>query len=204
MAGRNDQSAQAHDAQGRATPDWALSLDGMRAQAWSCLSRGVRDRRAPSRHPTLATVSPEGWPQARTVVLRAADPAQAVLEVHTDTRSAKVAALRAAPRAALHFWDARRHLQIRLACTATLLTGDAAAAHWDRVPPAARATYGADTAPGTPIDDPMAQGHGGGQAWGFAVLCLQVHMMDLLHLGAPQRRAGYRRAQAWAGPWLAP
>ena len=51
---------------------WAADLQELQAQVWTRLVRGVRDRRAPSRHPTLATVSPEGKPEARTVVLRCA------------------------------------------------------------------------------------------------------------------------------------
>ena len=54
------------------------------------LLRGVRDRRAPTRHPTLATVTPDGRPKARTVVLRAADKQAGILELHTDLHSAKV------------------------------------------------------------------------------------------------------------------
>lgn len=45
--------------------------------------RGVDDRHAPARHPTLATVNSEGKPQARTVVLRAADQRSATLDIHT-------------------------------------------------------------------------------------------------------------------------
>jgi pyridoxine/pyridoxamine 5'-phosphate oxidase len=52
---------------------WAADLSDLHAQVWTRLMRGVRDRRASSRHPTLATVTPDGKPQARTVVLRAAD-----------------------------------------------------------------------------------------------------------------------------------
>jgi pyridoxamine 5'-phosphate oxidase len=94
---------------------WATSLEGLYAQVWQRLARGVVDRHAPARHPTFATVSPDGWPEARTVVMRAADPAGATLDIHTDLQSAKVASLRANPRAALHIWEASAHLQIRLA-----------------------------------------------------------------------------------------
>ncbi|MFP3387127.1 pyridoxamine 5'-phosphate oxidase family protein, partial [Tritonibacter sp. SIMBA_163] len=54
--------------------------------------RGVHDRHAPARHPTLATVSPAGMPQARTVVLRGADKQAATLTLYTDVHSDKVRA----------------------------------------------------------------------------------------------------------------
>ena len=43
--------------------------------AWRHLTRGVADARAPARTPVLATVSSEGLPEARMVVLRAASRA---------------------------------------------------------------------------------------------------------------------------------
>jgi pyridoxamine 5'-phosphate oxidase len=102
---------------------WASDLAGLHSEVWLRLTRGVHDRHAPARHPTLATVSPDGRPQARTVVLRAADKAAGTLDIHTDLRSAKVADLRATPFAALHVWDAAAHLQLRLEAQFTLLTG---------------------------------------------------------------------------------
>jgi len=66
--------------------------------AWQHLSRGVTDNRSPARHPTFATVSPEGLPEARTVALRRASQAQAIVEVHTDIVTPKVQALRARPQ----------------------------------------------------------------------------------------------------------
>ena len=49
---------------------WSEQLDTLHTHAWHRLIRGVHDRHAPARHPTLATVSPDGMPQARTAVLR--------------------------------------------------------------------------------------------------------------------------------------
>ena len=49
------------------------------------------------------------------------------LEVHTDITSAKVASLRAQPRAELHVWDSEKRLQTRARCTVTMTCGVAAA-----------------------------------------------------------------------------
>lgn len=108
---------------------WAHEPVTLRDHAWQRLIRGVNDRHAPSRHPTLSTVSPEGLPQARTVVLRAADRSRCRLEIHTNLYSAKVDGLRHTPVAALHVWESGSSLQIRLLADVTITTGaDAAAA----------------------------------------------------------------------------
>ena len=80
---------------------------------WQRLSRGVADRKAAARHPVFATVSPDGMPEARTIVLRAADRETATLEVHTDGGSGKIRSLQAHPVAQLHVWDERVKLLIR-------------------------------------------------------------------------------------------
>lgn len=78
---------------------WATGLQTLHAQVWARLLRGVQDRHAPARHPGFATVSPTGWPEVRTVVLRAVDALGATLDIHTDLRSAKALALQHNPRA---------------------------------------------------------------------------------------------------------
>ena len=188
------------------TPDphpWAADLSALHAQVWLRLSRGVRDRRAASRHPTLATVSREGRPEARTVVLRAVDAAGGTLDIHTDTLSAKVAELCANPFAALHVWDSGAHLQIRLEADVTILTGLDVAALWARVPDAARTAYGGSPAPGGPLADALAYDKTPDPAR-FAVVRLQVRAMDVLHLGPDHRRARFVRADGWSGTWLVP
>ncbi|MCU0906104.1 MAG: pyridoxamine 5'-phosphate oxidase family protein [Rhodobacteraceae bacterium] len=187
---------------------WAATLATLQDQVWSRLVRGVHDRRTPARHPTLATVSPDGAPRARTVVLRGADRTAARLVVYTDLRSAKVADLRARAQAALHLWDAGAHLQVRLSASVVILTGDAVAHLWARLPEAGRLSYGGDPAPGQPVPDTL-----GPDAptpvrvpdpAAFAVLHLDLQEMDVLHLGPRHRRAVYARADGWAGHWVAP
>lgn len=182
---------------------WACDLAGLHAEAWLRLTRGVHDRHAPARHPTLATVSSDGRPQARTVVLRAADKATGTLDIHTDLRSAKVADLRTTPFAALHVWDSSAHLQLRLEAQVTLLTGQDVAAIWDAVPAVPRLSYGSDPAPGQPIARALDYTKAADPA-SFAVLRLEILTVDALHLGPNHRRARFDRKTGWEGVWLAP
>lgn len=181
----------------------AGDLAAFLAEAWRHLGRGVADRRHPARYPTFATVSPEGLPEARTVALRRASPSEAVLEVHTDVVTPKVAALRRSPWAALHVWVPKADLQIRLTTRVTVLTGTEVEDAWAQVPPAARVSYGTRPDPGTAIDTVYAYDKPADRAR-FAVLRCAVAEIDLVHLGAQHRRARYVAEDTWTGTWVAP
>jgi len=58
--------------------------------AWDQLGRGVADAKHPARTPTLATISVNGFPTQRTVVLRVADRLTSQVEVHTDSLTPRV------------------------------------------------------------------------------------------------------------------
>ena len=172
-------------------------------EAWQLIRRGVADRRSASRHPTFATVSPEGMPEARTVVLRNASQTRADLEVHTDTASGKITSLAQSPYAAIHIWDSRARLQIRATARIYVLTGPDAAPRWENVPDAGRVSYGSQPTPGAQIEAAFAYQHAPDPAR-FAVLICELESLDLLHLGEQHRRAQFLRAQGWRGTWCAP
>ena len=182
---------------------WAFDLSQLYTEIWARLTQGVHDRHAPARHPTLATVTPDGRPQARTIVLRAADKAAGSIDFHTDLRSAKVADLRITPFAAVHVWDASANLQLRLEAHVTLLTGPDVTATWARVPAASRLSYGSTPAPGQPISQALDYTKVA-DASSFVILRLAVTTIDALHLGPNHRRARFDRCDDWAGMWLAP
>lgn len=181
---------------------WAEALDSLHGQAWRCLVRGVRDRLSQARHPTLATVSEQGWPELRTVVLRRADRSCAQLDIHTHMRSPKVAHLQATPVAALHVWDASSRLQIRLQADAEVVGGEEVAHAWLKVPDASKTAYSVST-PGSDIFTAMAYDRTPDPT-AFAVVRLSVRVMDLLHLGTQHRRARFTRDDQWVGRWLVP
>jgi len=179
--------------------DLAAFLD----EAWLCLEHGVTDKDAGARHPAFATVSPVGWPEVRTVVLRAADRATAQVEAHTDPASAKVQALRCSPFAELMVWEPIALLQIRMAVSVEILMGAAVTERWARIPSDARSAYGTQPPPGSPIDAPFDYEKPGQQS-GFAVLICPVQRIDLVQLGDRHRRATFSIEDAWQGNWCAP
>ncbi len=160
---------------------------------------GIWDRLARAREVALATCGADG-PEARTVVLRRADRAAGRVEMASDARAAKVAALRADPRAAVLLWDPGEALQIRLSLHVRIVVGDAG--RWAAMPEAARWNYGAVPPPGTPVPGPDDWERPSARE-GFAALIGEVRGIDAVLLA----EAGHRRA-AWgaggAGRWLSP
>lgn len=183
--------------------DWFETLEGLHQRVWNTLDRGVAEAAHPARRPSLATVSPDGWPEARTVVLRTADMDKARITIHTDLYSDKIASLRAQPRAAFHIWDADQALQIRLQAQVTIQSGPDLLALWQCIPDHAQQSYGVIPPPGQPIKkaldyvkqpDPET----------FAVLHCDIAHIDAVHLGDDHRRAAFSRVSNWAGQWLSP
>lgn len=164
---------------------------------WQRLGRGVADRKAPARHPVLATVGETGG-EARMVVLRGADRATSCLEVHTDAASTKVKELRANPNASLLIWDQKARLQIRLRVTISIAEGDADI--WARVPDTARGVYGGTPPPGASIDSPHDHAQNPTPAR-FAVLTGHIREIETLTLDTPHRRARFCDGSA---QWIAP
>lgn len=184
--------------------EWYEDLEDLWGEIWRRLERGVADRRAPARHPVLATAGLEGGAEARVVVLRAASAEDAMLEVHTDSASSKVGELARDPRATLLIWEDRARLQIRMKARVEILKGAGAARAWARIPEGAQQVYGGAPAPGTPIPAPEAH-EPGPDPERFTVLTARIGEVDALHLGRDRhRRARFRAADNWRGEWLAP
>ena len=177
------------------------ALDQLESRVWTELVRAVVDRHHEWRTPVLASVDADGAPQARTVVLRRADPAARVLEVFTDRRTPKVAQLRTAPRAVVVFWSNRLHWQLRVQARAEVLV-DGPAVHqaWARLAQGSSAAdYLAPRAPGTPLSVEAGEADDGHH---LAVLRFEVVSLDWLAL----RREGHRRASIDAAGvvWVEP
>jgi len=185
-----------------------MKLEQVLADAFGRLARAVADRRSAFHTPTLATVGPDGAPEARTLVLRGFDAEARAVRLHSDARSGKVAALAREPRAQLHLYDAGAKLQLRLSGRATVHLGDDVAdAAWGGSRDFSRMCYAVEPAPGTPVEAPPAAPRDaeGGRA-NFAVILLRFDLLESLELAAE----GHRRARFdWCGgaphaTWLVP
>lgn len=171
--------------------------------AWQHLRHGVADSQSPARHPTFATVSPDGLPELRTVALRRVSQAQAMVEVHTDIVTPKVQSLRAFPKAGLHVWLPKADLQIRLTTHVDILTGEAVEDLWAEMPQISRVSYGTSPDPGTPIESVFTYSKPAVRER-FAVLQCHINCIGVVELGAHHRRAEFTRDTEWRGVWLAP
>lgn len=178
--------------------------DALLDDLWQRLDRGVADRTSAGRVLTLASADAEHGVTVRNVILRGARRATAELELHSDTRAAKIAQIAADPRVCLLFWDARAQVQARMQGRARVLTGAATDDRWARIPEMGRRVYGGAPPPGTPIVTPDAHDPTPSQD-AFAMVLVTLHQVDILHLGTPRHlRARFAAAQGWAGQWIAP
>lgn len=197
----------------RLRPDLAPEL------LWGALERACRSRESPWRTPVLATVSADGAPEARLLVMRAADSQARRLEFHTDSRSAKLRAIRRQPRVELCFWDPVARLQLRASGMAEALgdSGDQESrggdskqpesgqhesgrreSAWARVPADSRRNYAGESPPGSPLSNPdrlrVADPQGG--LAHFAVLDVELFRLEWLWIGGPTHVRG---EALWAG-----
>lgn len=171
-------------------------------RAWSYLVAGVKGQSS-ARVVVLATINPNGEPEARSVVLRRADPAQSRLEFHTDVDSQKVTSLRHMPKAQIHVWDPTHHVQLRLDVQVALRQDDYASEQWNKVPGPSQIAYGKTPPTGQVVRGPFAYETTSSQE-NFVVADCLVRTIDYLCLDGPHLRAVFQASDGWKGAWLSP
>ncbi len=131
------------------------TLESALADAWRRLQAGVDSGEHPFHYPALCTTAPDGSPDARTVVLRKADPITRTLLCHTDARAPKITHLQHNPASAWLFYDHPDRIQLRILAHTTLHTHDPLAdAQWHASANTSRRCYLAPFPPGQPADPP--------------------------------------------------
>ena len=178
-------------------------LDDFLDFGWAQISRGKADKKSPARHPTFVTSSGDGFPNARTLVLRRSDRKNNQLEFHTDTASSKILALEENPRAGIHIWLPKAQLQIQMDVVVEVKVGEITIPNWRNVPTNSRVAYGTIPSPGTVIASPLAYEYAPDQKR-FAVLVCDIQSIQLLLLGVKHIRAYYKKTRNWQGEWLSP
>lgn len=192
-------------------PAHTRDLDAVEGTAWSMLEDAVTQRQAAFHQASLASCGADGWPEARTVVLRAAHRAARTVRFHTDLRSPKAAALAADPRCTVLFYDHANKIQLRLKGRAALNHDDAVAAElWRAMRTFSKACYAQPIGPSALIAEPDgAEGAtekvDANGFVNFVSVSVLIESMDWLFL----RAHGHRRALICYGPdasrtWLAP
>ena len=178
-------------------------LDDFLDFGWAQIYRGKADKKSPARHPTFVTSSIDGFPNARTLVMRRCDQKNNKIEFHTDTASSKMFALKENPRAGIHIWLPKVQLQIQMAVFVEVKVGDITIPYWRNVPSTSRVAYGNIPCPGTVLESHHAYDHVPDQKR-FGVLICHIQSIQLLLLGAKHIRAHYKKTTNWQGEWLSP
>ena len=178
-------------------------LDNFLDFSWSQISRGNADKKSPARHPTLVTSSADGFPNARTLVMRRSDRKNNQIEFHTDTASSKMLDLKRNPLAGIHIWLPKVQLQIQMDVVVEVKVGDMTIPNWKDVPTNSRIAYGTIPSPGTVIESPFAYDNAPSQKR-FAVLVCQIRSIQLLLLGVKHICAYYKKTNNWQGEWISP
>ena len=191
-------------------PDFYADLDLTLRAAWSLLGRGAKDRKAPAHTPVLATLR-DGMPQLRTVVLRGCERETRRLRFHTDRRSPKVAEIEANPAGAVHVYDPKQKIQLRLDCQLSVHIGDDLAREaWAATRDFSRICYQVMQGPGEAVSDPREvpfSSDASNEGWDhFAVISALVTRIEWLYLAHQgHRRAEFRWQDGdWHGRWLIP
>ena len=76
----------------------------------------------------------DGFPNARTLVMRRCYQKNNQIEFHTDTASLKMFALKESPCAGIHIWLPKVQLQIQMDVIVEVKVGDITIAYWRDVP----------------------------------------------------------------------
>jgi len=189
-------------------------------RTWMELLLGaVSERTHPFKKPVLTTISLEGVPKARIIILRDVNFEERSIRLQTDARSDKVAEIGRNPNVMLAFYDPSHEIQVQVSGIASIHRDDVYAdAAWKGAAPASRRAYLAKCEPGTPLAGPasglprdvegkipseerLEEGRSN-----FAAVQMLFEQVDWLFLSPNgNRRARFVvKSNSWAGTWLAP
>ncbi|MGO1118798.1 pyridoxamine 5'-phosphate oxidase family protein [Rhodovibrionaceae bacterium A322] len=182
----------------------------------SALEAACKDPTDSLRYATLASLSPEGEADARTLVLRNLSHGQGQLSFFSDARAPKIQQLQTNPSCCLVFMAPEEGLQLRFRGKARIRLGDDDLVElWNSLPTSGRFNYLTRQAPGSPLDreageDTNSQqddsNHALASADNFAAIDVSIESLDWLLLG---RKEHSRAHFSWTGEsctaqWVTP
>jgi len=168
---------------------------------WDELTKAISNRQHGWRTLTLATISPDGLPDARTVVLREVDSEKQQLTIYTDKRSPKVLHLTLQPSVSLVFWCTKLNWQLRINALAKICNSQMRTQQvWQQVRETAGAQdYLSIQAPSSPLYEDGLLSEDNNQ---LCIIDLNIQSIDWLSLS----REGHQRAKIEKNQfiWLTP
>lgn len=188
---------------------------------WNLLSDGAGNRNSPLHLPAVGTVTADGRPSQRIMVLRSADPQKRLLRFNTDARVSKVTDIGDGAPVSILGYHPEAKIQIRMAGTGQVRRdGPEADAGWEKASLYGRRCYLADPAPGSAVDEATSglpteiegqkptEGQVEPARSNFAVLLVEIERIEWLYLA----HTGHRRASctwnaengSWDNQWLVP
>lgn len=180
------------------------------AWVWAALNDGAVRRKSPWHTMTLATVTADGIPDARTVILRGVDMEHRLLFCNGDIRAPKFAQMRDNGAVVAVLYSVPDKRQIRIRGHATVHHNDIIAAEaWAKTPEMARETYRTPYAPSTILSKNQAMVPLSFEEayFNFAYVRIRISELEWLALSS----TGHRRARYHWTPdssvladWLAP
>lgn len=161
-------------------------------EIWQQLQRASVDKHHEWRSPVLVTCGADNWPDARTVILRAAQLDAKILTFYTDSRSPKVTQMTKNPQAMLVFWSKRLNWQLRVKANVSIkTTGEEVQKIWAKVKQSPSANdYLSAQIPGELLQAEHAETLSSVTPH-FALLQASVQTIDWLALS----RSGHQRAK---------
>lgn len=151
---------------------------------------------------TLATVDAQGFPRARTVIVRHLDAHDGSIWITTDARSAKIEELTACPGAELVFWTPNERQQFRVRGLVEIVWGGTRRLEvWHTLSDPSKGTFygpppGALRQPGGRVVSPVPPG--GDPPECFVLLVLRPTHAEALELNeSPHRRRRWKAELGW-------
>lgn len=169
------------------------------------LQKGIVVKGHPFRYATLATISEDGKPRLRNVVLRKVlDNLNLIF--YTDRRSKKVEHIQENQEVSMLFYHPKLMLQLSISGTATLVEDkNRLQTYWNGIPLHSRKDYTTDSAPGSYQKNPdevqyLNEEHH------FCIVEIVPNSIEYLKLKRPNHiRASFTKAeQDWDGTFLVP
>lgn len=174
---------------------------------WKRFEQAVGKSSCPFRFPVVST-SHLDKVSSRIMVLRKADQEERVISFYSDSRSLKIAQLKANPRVSCCFWHPEEKVQIRVSGSALVYhLDDEAMKHWRSLPDHSKREYATVSVPGSDIghfdDTKLALSEASKH---FAVMDVRVDEIGWLMLhSSGHRRASFRpSAMAVDSHWVTP